>query len=184
MRAGYIAMARFKAPPLDRAGSGGAHTSASAVSASQEADGPAADEDLMDFGAVNTRIVGVKYYKGSIGVGEVAHLRRDPHNKYDKNCVEVYVRPPAVLICTRACQHISLMFATQALRSRDTAVQPLACAVTTSATASLGPSLPRTGWRRCCPPSSATTRRSRSRLSASAAPPTGTGTSGTGKRGE
>ncbi|KAF9222676.1 hypothetical protein BS17DRAFT_708165 [Gyrodon lividus] len=37
----------------------------------------------------NTSIVGVQYYKGLVGPGEEVRLIREPHNKYDRNAIQV-----------------------------------------------------------------------------------------------
>ncbi|KIJ68013.1 hypothetical protein HYDPIDRAFT_107592 [Hydnomerulius pinastri MD-312] len=38
---------------------------------------------------LNTSIVGVQYYKGLVGPGEEVRLIREPHNKYDRNAIQV-----------------------------------------------------------------------------------------------
>lgn len=35
------------------------------------------------YGAINTKIVGVRYYNGHANVGEIAVPRREPNNQYD-----------------------------------------------------------------------------------------------------
>lgn len=38
------------------------------------------------FGAMDGKIVGVRYYSGYATVGEVVLCRREPHNQYDRTC--------------------------------------------------------------------------------------------------
>lgn len=42
-------------------------------------------EMLVDevYVSLNTKVVGVRYYNGMVGVGEMVVLRREPTNKYD-----------------------------------------------------------------------------------------------------
>ena len=38
------------------------------------------------YGVLATKIVGVRYYTGYTTEGELATLRREPHNPYDSTC--------------------------------------------------------------------------------------------------
>ncbi|CDO69292.1 hypothetical protein BN946_scf184976.g11 [Trametes cinnabarina] len=38
---------------------------------------------------LKTNVVGVQYYKGLVGPGEEVILQREPHNKYDRNAIQV-----------------------------------------------------------------------------------------------
>ncbi|KAF4312320.1 putative snf2 family helicase protein [Botryosphaeria dothidea] len=43
----------------------------------------------MLYGTLNTKIVGVRYYNGYATIGEMVMLRREPHNPYDSNAIQV-----------------------------------------------------------------------------------------------
>ena len=40
-----------------------------------------------------TDVVGVQYYRGMVGKGEMVMLRREPQNQYDPNAVQVSLLP-------------------------------------------------------------------------------------------
>ncbi|PCH43964.1 hypothetical protein WOLCODRAFT_133049 [Wolfiporia cocos MD-104 SS10] len=48
-------------------------------------------EDVKDelIVTLGTKVVGVQYYKGLVGVGEEVRLVREPHNNYDRNAIQV-----------------------------------------------------------------------------------------------
>jgi len=41
------------------------------------------------YGTMASKIVGVRYYDGVATVGEMVILRREPHNQYDRNAIQV-----------------------------------------------------------------------------------------------
>ncbi|KAJ4301139.1 hypothetical protein N0V90_003229 [Kalmusia sp. IMI 367209] len=43
------------------------------------------------YGVIETKIVGVRYYNGHATIGEIAKLRREPHNQYDRECNAIQV---------------------------------------------------------------------------------------------
>ncbi|KAL4966801.1 DEAD/DEAH box helicase [Aspergillus stella-maris] len=43
----------------------------------------------MHYGDVNTKIVGVRYYRGTATIGEHVILKREPRNQYDRNAIRV-----------------------------------------------------------------------------------------------
>ncbi|KAK0659302.1 Helicase-like transcription factor [Lasiodiplodia hormozganensis] len=43
----------------------------------------------MLYGTLSTKIVGVRYYNGYATIGEMVMLRREPHNPYDGNAIQV-----------------------------------------------------------------------------------------------
>ncbi|XP_050395446.1 helicase-like transcription factor [Patella vulgata] len=49
------------------------------------------EESRIDcnLGTVNGDIVGLQYYKGTVNIGEMVNLEREPHNKYDRNAIRV-----------------------------------------------------------------------------------------------
>ncbi|KAL4919434.1 SNF2 family N-terminal domain-containing protein [Aspergillus aurantiobrunneus] len=51
--------------------------------------GDSSDTTQLHYGDVNTRIVGVRYYKGQATIGEHVVLKREPHNQYDRNAIRV-----------------------------------------------------------------------------------------------
>ncbi|KLO20367.1 hypothetical protein SCHPADRAFT_897662 [Schizopora paradoxa] len=48
-------------------------------------------EEVRDelYCMINTKVVGLQYYKGLVGPGEEVVLVREPHNKYDSNAIQV-----------------------------------------------------------------------------------------------
>jgi SWI/SNF-related matrix-associated actin-dependent regulator of chromatin subfamily A3 len=54
---------------------------------------PAASQDYDEtwgfYGVLPTKIVGVRYYSGYANPGELVLLRREPHNQYDANAIQV-----------------------------------------------------------------------------------------------
>lgn len=61
---------------------------ADVIPGSQAADDPAAGSSML-YGNVNTKIVGVRYYRGHATYGEHVILRREPGNPYDSNAIRV-----------------------------------------------------------------------------------------------
>ncbi|KAE8369141.1 SNF2 family N-terminal domain-containing protein [Aspergillus caelatus] len=61
---------------------------ADVIPGSQAADDPAAGNSML-YGNVNTKIVGVRYYRGHATYGEHVILRREPGNQYDSNAIRV-----------------------------------------------------------------------------------------------
>ncbi|KAF1971405.1 hypothetical protein BU23DRAFT_555945 [Bimuria novae-zelandiae CBS 107.79] len=47
------------------------------------------DMSYVLYGVWDTKIVGVRYYDGHATVGEIAIPRREPHNQYDRNAIQV-----------------------------------------------------------------------------------------------
>lgn len=43
----------------------------------------------MRTGSINSKIVGVQYYRGHVTFGEMVILQREPHNQYDRNAIQV-----------------------------------------------------------------------------------------------
>ncbi|KAL5043945.1 hypothetical protein BDW71DRAFT_216068 [Aspergillus fruticulosus] len=43
----------------------------------------------LHYGDLNTKIVGVRYYRGTATIGEHVVLKREPHNQYDRNAIRV-----------------------------------------------------------------------------------------------
>ncbi|KAF2740502.1 hypothetical protein EJ04DRAFT_548514 [Polyplosphaeria fusca] len=41
------------------------------------------------YGTLHTKIVGIQYYRGHATMGEAVMLRREPHNQYDSNAIQV-----------------------------------------------------------------------------------------------
>ncbi|EMD30973.1 hypothetical protein CERSUDRAFT_120235 [Gelatoporia subvermispora B] len=54
-------------------------------------DDDAPEDEAVDelYVMLKTSIVGVQYYKGLVGAGEEVRLVREPHNKYDRNAIQV-----------------------------------------------------------------------------------------------
>jgi SWI/SNF-related matrix-associated actin-dependent regulator of chromatin subfamily A3 len=52
-------------------------------------DGGDADSAQLHYGDVNTKIVGVRYYRGQATIGEHVVLKREPRNQYDRNAIRV-----------------------------------------------------------------------------------------------
>ncbi|KAL4909429.1 hypothetical protein BDW74DRAFT_80961 [Aspergillus multicolor] len=48
-----------------------------------------ADTTQMHYGDLNTKIVGVRYYRGQATIGEHVVLKREPSNQYDRNAIRV-----------------------------------------------------------------------------------------------
>ncbi|KAL4870522.1 hypothetical protein BDV12DRAFT_165761 [Aspergillus spectabilis] len=61
---------------------------ADVVQGSQEGD-EASDTTQLHYGDLNTKIVGVRYYRGQATIGEHVVLRREPRNQYDRNAIRV-----------------------------------------------------------------------------------------------
>ncbi|KAB8264041.1 SNF2 family N-terminal domain-containing protein [Aspergillus pseudonomiae] len=61
---------------------------ADVIPGSQAADDPAAANSML-YGNLNTKIVGVRYYRGHATYGEHVILRRQPENQYDSNAIRV-----------------------------------------------------------------------------------------------
>ncbi|KAL4980203.1 SNF2 family N-terminal domain-containing protein [Aspergillus desertorum] len=47
------------------------------------------DTAQLHYGDLNTKIVGVRYYRGTATIGEHVVLKREPHNHYDGNAIRV-----------------------------------------------------------------------------------------------
>ncbi|KAL4788063.1 SNF2 family N-terminal domain-containing protein [Aspergillus varians] len=47
------------------------------------------DTTQLHYGDLNTKIVGVRYYRGQATIGEHVVLKREPHNQYDRNAIRV-----------------------------------------------------------------------------------------------
>ncbi|KAL4819445.1 SNF2 family N-terminal domain-containing protein [Aspergillus spinulosporus] len=47
------------------------------------------DTTQLHYGDLNTKIVGVRYYRGTATIGEHVVLKREPHNQYDRNAIRV-----------------------------------------------------------------------------------------------
>ncbi|KAL2852930.1 SNF2 family N-terminal domain-containing protein [Aspergillus pseudoustus] len=47
------------------------------------------DSTQLHYGDLNTKIVGVRYYRGQATIGEHVVLKREPHNQYDRNAIRV-----------------------------------------------------------------------------------------------
>jgi SWI/SNF-related matrix-associated actin-dependent regulator of chromatin subfamily A3 len=47
------------------------------------------DPDDQHYVTFKTDVVGVQYYRGLVGKGEMVMLRRQPDNQYDPNAVQV-----------------------------------------------------------------------------------------------
>ncbi|KAL4807787.1 SNF2 family N-terminal domain-containing protein [Aspergillus unguis] len=47
------------------------------------------DATQMHYGDLNTKIVGVRYYRGQVTIGEHVVLKREPQNQYDRNAIRV-----------------------------------------------------------------------------------------------
>ncbi|KAE8387960.1 SNF2 family N-terminal domain-containing protein [Aspergillus alliaceus] len=58
------------------------------VPESQAADDPSSGSSIL-YGRINTKIVGVRYYRGHATPGERVILRREPTNQYDRNAIKV-----------------------------------------------------------------------------------------------
>jgi SWI/SNF-related matrix-associated actin-dependent regulator of chromatin subfamily A3 len=52
-------------------------------------DGGDSDSAQLHYGDVNTKIVGVRYYRGQATIGEHVVLKREPQNQYDRNAIRV-----------------------------------------------------------------------------------------------
>ncbi|KAJ5223581.1 hypothetical protein N7468_008123 [Penicillium chermesinum] len=50
---------------------------------------PESVSERMLYGVLETKIVGVRYYRGFANVGEHVILKREPENQYDKNAIRV-----------------------------------------------------------------------------------------------
>ncbi|RDW78757.1 DEAD/DEAH box helicase [Aspergillus mulundensis] len=48
-----------------------------------------ADTTQLHYGDLNTKIVGVRYYRGQATIGEHVVLKREPRNQYDRNAIRV-----------------------------------------------------------------------------------------------
>ena len=44
---------------------------------------------IQHYVTFKTDVVGVQYYRGMVGKGEMVMLRREPQNQYDPNAVQV-----------------------------------------------------------------------------------------------
>ncbi|KAL2865645.1 DEAD/DEAH box helicase [Aspergillus lucknowensis] len=58
------------------------------IQGSQEGDG-SSDAIQLHYGDLNTKIVGVRYYRGQATIGEHVVLKREPQNQYDRNAIRV-----------------------------------------------------------------------------------------------
>ena len=47
------------------------------------------DENYVQYGTSNTKVVGIRYYSGVINSGERVMLRREPGNQYDRNAIRI-----------------------------------------------------------------------------------------------
>lgn len=47
------------------------------------------DAIQMHYGDLNTKIVGVRFYRGQATIGEHVSVKRDPWNQYDRNAIRV-----------------------------------------------------------------------------------------------
>lgn len=54
-----------------------------------EGDDDDAHESSQLYGAINTDIVGVRYYNGQVSPGEYAIAKREPNNPYDRNAIRI-----------------------------------------------------------------------------------------------
>lgn len=41
------------------------------------------------YGILNTKVVGIRYYNGRIGIGEYVKVKREPRNPYDRNAMRI-----------------------------------------------------------------------------------------------
>ncbi|KAF7597368.1 hypothetical protein BBP40_006309 [Aspergillus hancockii] len=58
------------------------------VPGNQAADDPSSGSSML-YGKVQTKIVGVRYYRGTANIGERVVVRRQPDNQYDSNAIRV-----------------------------------------------------------------------------------------------
>jgi len=58
---------------------------------------------VQHYVTFKTDVVGVQYYRGMVGKGEMVMLRREPQNQYDPNAVQVSSRDPTF------CQSLRLI---------------------------------------------------------------------------
>ena len=58
---------------------------------------------VQHYVTFKTDVVGVQYYRGMVGKGEMVMLRREPQNQYDPNAVQVSYHDPI------SCQRLGLI---------------------------------------------------------------------------
>lgn len=56
---------------------------------------------VQHYVTFKTDVVGVQYYRGMVGKGEMVMLRREPQNQYDPNAVQVSSRDRDPISCQR-----------------------------------------------------------------------------------